>query len=68
MFGEAIVLGIILMTVASFQGFTMTESSPQQLAAIERGEESLISGSHYVGEPPIEGHRKLPFFGYSWPN
>ena len=40
-FGKAILFGILIMTVASFQGFIMTDSTPQQLEASERGEASL---------------------------
>ena len=65
MFGEAILFGILIMTVASFQGFIMTDSTPQQLEASERGEASLIQGSHFVGEPRVEGHRTVPFVGWS---
>ena len=64
-FGEAILLGILIMTVASFQGFAMTGPTPQQLAASERGEGPLLAGSHFVGEPPVEDHRTLPFTGWS---
>ncbi|MEM8997581.1 MAG: hypothetical protein AAGF23_22540, partial [Acidobacteriota bacterium] len=65
MFAEAIIYGVLLMTLASFQGFVMTEATPQQVSAIERGEEPGIEGSHFVGEPPAVGHRTVPFAGWS---
>ncbi len=63
--GEAIIYGVFIMTLASFQGFVMTESTPQQLKAMERGEKPRIVGSHFVGEPPVERHRTMPFTGWS---
>ncbi|MEM8885910.1 MAG: hypothetical protein AAGD14_17735 [Planctomycetota bacterium] len=59
-FGEAALLGIVIMTAASFQGFAMTEGTARQEA-----EQSPIQGSHFVGDPPVEGHRTLPVTGWS---
>jgi hypothetical protein len=62
--GEAVLYGLILMTAASFQGFAMTEATPEQQEARELGERLLVEGSHFVGEPP-ENHRTVPLVGWS---
>lgn len=65
MFGEALAAGILIMTAASFQGFSMTNPTSEQLAKVEQGAELRISGSHFVGVPPVEDHRTIPFSGWS---
>ncbi|MGB0370285.1 MAG: hypothetical protein ACPGN3_02980 [Opitutales bacterium] len=61
---EGVVLGIILMTFASFQGFTMTSPTPEQLEGMKVARPQL-SGSHHVGIPPKEDHATVPFAGWS---
>ncbi len=63
--GEATVLAILIMTVASFQGFSMTDPTPQQMMAVQSGEPFLLSGSHFVGDEPAADHRTLPLVGWS---
>lgn len=63
---EAIIYGILIMTAASFQGFSMpTNVETVRYPPNKQGDVSRIYGSHAVGEPPAPNHRKLPLLGWS---
>ncbi len=62
---EATVLAILVMTVGSFQGYSMTSPTAEQMAALEQGGEFLQSGSHFVGQPPLDTHNTVPLVGWS---
>ena len=64
-FNESIVYGFLIMTFASFQGFVMTEPTPEQLAAVSQGAQLSITGSSFVGQLPQDNHRIIPFLGWS---
>ncbi|MEM9101655.1 MAG: hypothetical protein AAGB12_04975 [Pseudomonadota bacterium] len=64
-FSEAIVYGFVIMTLASFQGFVMTEPTPQQLQRMGSGEILSLVGSSFVGLTPESHHSTLPILGWS---
>ncbi|MEM6513408.1 MAG: hypothetical protein AAF660_10365 [Pseudomonadota bacterium] len=62
---EATVLAIIIMTLGSFQGFTMTSPTSEQLDQWQQGAEIRLSGSHFVGAAPSDVHKTVPVVGWS---
>ncbi|MEM9333240.1 MAG: hypothetical protein AAGA33_00210 [Pseudomonadota bacterium] len=62
---EATVLAILVMTVGSFQGFSMTSPTPEQLAALQQGGDFLRSGTHHVGQPSGDQHDTVPLVDWS---
>ena len=62
---EAVVLGVLLTTAASFMGFSMTNTTEEQLAMAAEGGVMTLSGAHFVGTVLDENHRIIPFAGWS---